>query len=127
MTVSDCGDIMIDKVIEINTLLDFYGKLLSEKQERAITMYYIYDCSINEIAEELCISKQAVSDNIKRAEQKLIDYEKKLDLVKSYEERLNKLALLRDLFSEFKNNSKSVDDITLRKIYSTIFDKEEVY
>ncbi|WP_039856629.1 YlxM family DNA-binding protein [Peptoniphilus sp. oral taxon 386] len=118
---------MIDKVIEINTLLDFYGKLLSEKQERAITMYYIYDCSINEIAEELCISKQAVSDNIKRAEQKLIDYEKKLDLVKSYEERLNKLALLRDLFSEFKNNSKSVDDITLRKIYSTIFDKEEVY
>jgi predicted DNA-binding protein YlxM (UPF0122 family) len=69
-----------DKFFLMNSLLDFYGSLLTEKQKKAAYMYYVYDCSINEISDELEISKQAVFDNLKRAENNLEEYESKLHL-----------------------------------------------
>ena len=67
----------------MNSLLDFYGKLLTEKQMKAALMYYVYDCTINEISSELNISKQAVFDNLKRAENNLEEFEEKLELIKN--------------------------------------------
>lgn len=74
---------MNEKFFRMNSLLDFYGNLLSEKQNKAAYMYYVYDCTINEISSELSISKQAVFDNLKRAENNLEDFEKKLELIKN--------------------------------------------
>lgn len=121
------GDKMIDKILQINMLLDFYGKLLSPKQEKSISMYYIYDFSINEIAEELSISKQAVSDNIKRAEQNLRIYEKSLQLVEKYNNKIEENLVLKDLFNKLECNSKEIDKDILKSIYSIIFKDEEVY
>ncbi|WP_240648992.1 YlxM family DNA-binding protein [Anaerosphaera multitolerans] len=121
------GDDMIENVIKMNMLLDFYGKLLSEKQLKAMEMYYKYDYSLNEIAEELNISKQAVSNNLKRAEINLNEFENKLGLIELNRENKKKSEDLKNLFKSLKSNSKELDDITLRKIYSIIFNEEEVY
>ena len=66
---------------EISVLYDFYGPLLSEKQQRITDLYHNENCSLTEIAEIEGITKQAVSQNLKRAEKALINYEDKLGLV----------------------------------------------
>ena len=71
----------MDKVVEIGILFDYYGKLLTDKQFEIVDHYYNEDLSLSEIAEIHGISKQAVSENLKRAEKKLYDYENKLLLV----------------------------------------------
>ena len=125
LTLKRIGDIMIENVLEMNTLLDFYGKLLSYKQYRAMEMYYFYDYSLNEIAEDLDISKQAVSDNLKRAESNLKEFNEKLQLISSYEKRKSNREQLKSLLDLLEKKSKDIDIDTLNKLKTII--NEEVY
>ena len=72
---------MLEETFVISTLYDFYGPLLSEKQQRFVDLYFNEDCSLTEIAETVGVSKQAVSEGLKRAEKALQNYEDKLGLV----------------------------------------------
>ena len=72
-------------IVTKNLLLDFYGKLLTDKQREMYTLKYEDDLSITEIAEEFGISKQGVSDSINKTEKALKDYEEKLHLVERFE------------------------------------------
>ena len=67
-----------------NLRFDFYGNLLSEKQKEFFTLYHMEDFSLAEISEEMNITPQAVSDLLRRTEQKLDDYEVKLGLVQRH-------------------------------------------
>ncbi len=51
-------------------------------QREIITQYYDYDLSLQEIAENLKISRQAALDAIKKGGDMLKNYENKLGLVK---------------------------------------------
>lgn len=75
---------MFDKILQINLLLDFYGQLLTDKQQNILQLYYIDDLSLMEIAEQLGISRQAVYDTMKRTEKILYDYEEKLGLLTKF-------------------------------------------
>lgn len=75
---------MLEKVVEIGLLFDFYGEILTAKQQEAILLYYYDDLSLGEIAERLGISRQAVYDHLHRGEDILREYEKKLGLVAKY-------------------------------------------
>ena len=68
----------MDKNVEIALLLDFYGNMLTERQREIMNLYYEDNLSLSEIAEELNISKQGVSDSLKRSEKVLYDTESKL-------------------------------------------------
>lgn len=72
---------MLENTFEIAMLYDFYGPLLSEKQQTFVELYHLENCSLTEIADMQGVSKQAVSEGIKRAEKALINYESKLKLV----------------------------------------------
>lgn len=72
----------MDKNVEIALLLDFYGNMLTARQREIMNLYYEDNLSLSEIAEELSISKQGVSDSIKRSEKVLYDTESKLQLMK---------------------------------------------
>ena len=50
----------------INQYLDWYESLLTEKQKDVMSMYYRDDFSLAEIAENMDISRSAVSDLIRR-------------------------------------------------------------
>lgn len=62
-------------------LYDFYGPLLTERQQQAIILHYENDLSLAEVAEEMGITRQGVFDLIKRAEKVLEAYEDRLGLV----------------------------------------------
>ena len=63
------------KDLYVSALLDVYGQFLSEKQRNPALMYYNEDLSLSEIAEIEGITRQGVSDLIKRAEVQLREWE----------------------------------------------------
>ncbi len=87
---------MLDKVIEIGLLIDFYGELLTEKQQKALKLYYYQDLSLSEIAERLEISRQGVYDHLHRGEDILRDYERKMELISKYKFLKNEIEELNE-------------------------------
>lgn len=90
------------KDYEIAMLLDFYGELLTEKQAKAMELYYNEDLSLAEIAEPLSISRQGVRDSIKRGEKQLLDLENTLGLLKRFKEIEKDVVNIKEMFSELK-------------------------
>jgi predicted DNA-binding protein YlxM (UPF0122 family) len=80
----------------IGMLSDYYGAMLTVRQQDCIRMHYLEDLSLAEIAEEFQVSRQAVHDILNRAEQTLADYEAKLGLVAR---RTREQAVLRQILS----------------------------
>lgn len=70
----------INKFIYINELFALYGALLTDKQQEMMRLYYQFDFSLQEISENLNISRAAVSDTIKKAGAHLEKYEQVLGL-----------------------------------------------
>lgn len=77
---------MLDK-IQMNTLLDFYGGLLTPKQQEICRFYYREDLSLTEIAELQQVSKAAVHDSIRRCEKELTHYEEVLKQAALWQKR----------------------------------------
>ncbi len=72
------------KFVEMALLYDFYGSVLTLRQQEIIDLYYMKDYSLAEIGELLGISRQAVHDNLKRAKKQLYGMEDSLGLVKRF-------------------------------------------
>jgi hypothetical protein len=81
----------LDK-LRIILLSDFYGDLLTEKQQELLRLHYEDDWSYGEIAERFGISRQAAHDSIKSSEMALEKYEEKLGLLADFERRQTLLA-----------------------------------
>ena len=71
----------IESIAENSLLYDFYGQLLSRRQQEVMALYHEENLSLSEISDEFGISRQAVHDTLKKAEQALGEYEAKLGLV----------------------------------------------
>lgn len=76
-------------------LYDFYAPLLTPRQQDLLRAYYLDDLSLGEIAGEEHVSRQAIHDQIKRAEQSLQEFEVRLSLVAEYQRRQAALADLQ--------------------------------
>ena len=92
---------VLEKTARMNLLFDFYGQLLTSRQNAAIELYYGQNFSLKEIAEEVSVSRQAVHDNLKRAEQLLTEYEEKLGLTAKFLEQREKLSEMADLLDSY--------------------------
>lgn len=91
------------KNLHISALLDVYGEFLSEKQRVITEHYFNDDLSLTEIAENEGITRQGVSDLIRRAELQLGLYEEKC----GYCERFSRL---KELSLAARSGDKSVID-----------------
>jgi uncharacterized protein len=91
---------MLEKTTRMNYLYDFYHSLLTPKQQSYMSLYYLDDFSLGEIAEEYNVSRQAVYDNIKRTGTMLEEYEEKLLLFQKFQERNKLLQALKELSVE---------------------------
>ncbi|MBO0959142.1 putative DNA-binding protein [Neobacillus sp. MM2021_6] len=91
---------MLEKTTRMNYLYDFYYSLLTPKQQSYMSLYYLDDYSLGEIAEEYDVSRQAVYDNIKRTEAMLEEYEEKLLLFQKFQERSSLLRHVKELLKE---------------------------
>ena len=75
---------MLEEIAELSLLYDFYGNLLSDKQRKYFELYNEDNLSQTEIAEECGVSKQAVSKNLRAAEENLRSFEEKMGLLKEF-------------------------------------------
>ncbi|MCE5287224.1 MAG: YlxM family DNA-binding protein [Pelosinus sp.] len=97
---------MLDKVLKIGVLFDFYGALLTDKQRQCVEMHYLNDFSLAEIALEFAVSRQAVHDILKRAEQILFEYEDKLGLAKRNQRQQHAIQEAYELLNRLKPEEK---------------------
>ena len=95
----------MEKNVKISMLLQIYGKLLTEKQYELLDDYYNYDLSLSEIAENLGITRQAVRDNKSKGENKLFEYEEKLNIMKKTLELDEKIAIVLSEITKLKTQS----------------------
>lgn len=72
--------------IQLGQLLAVYGKLLTEKQREALSLYCDCDCTLSEIADENGISRQGVRDAVKKAEATFEKLEEALRLADFYKQ-----------------------------------------
>ena len=72
------------KNLAFSALLDVFGRFLSDKQRNLAEHYYNEDLSLSEIAENEGITRQGVSDNIRRAENKMLSWEEECSFCESF-------------------------------------------
>lgn len=70
----------LEKILEKGELLDFYGKLLTQRQRECLELYYNKNLTLAEIADYFHISRQAVHDAMRHGEEQLSLYEETLHL-----------------------------------------------
>jgi uncharacterized protein len=71
----------MDDIAHISLLLDYYGKLLTGRQQEMLDLYCNYDNSLCEIAQQFNITRQGVYDAIHTAKAQLEEYDDKLKLL----------------------------------------------
>lgn len=103
----------MNKILEESLLYDFYGELLTKRQQEIYENVRFGDLSLSEAAEEYGISRQGIHDMIRRSEAALADYEAKLGLVAKFMATREKAAAIRRLCEELEKEcgSKTVNDI----------------
>ncbi|MGE5371027.1 MAG: YlxM family DNA-binding protein [Solirubrobacterales bacterium] len=75
---------MLEKFGLLVMLYDFYGPLLTERQQQAVELHYEDDLSLSEVAAIMGITRQAVFDLLKRTEKTLEEYERRLRLFEKF-------------------------------------------
>lgn len=103
----------MDKKVEISILLECYGKLLTEKQYNLLNDYYNNDLSLSEIAENENITRQAVRDVIKKGENKLFEYEEKLEFMRKTVKQNEKIAKALSRITKIQSNYSDKQIITI--------------
>lgn len=105
---------MLEKTTRMNYLYDFYQSLLTPKQQSYMSLYYLDDYSLGEIAEEYGVSRQAVYDNIKRTEAMLEEYEEKLLLFHKFQERVKFLGEMKEILKQESPSLQSISEAILK-------------
>ncbi|MBR1975413.1 MAG: DNA-binding protein [Clostridia bacterium] len=67
-------------------LFDTYSPLLTATQREITDLYFNYDLSLGEIAEQKGVSRQSVSDCLQKCRKQLEQYEEKLGFVRTVTE-----------------------------------------
>ena len=79
--------------INLNETYIYYKELFTDKQQMYFEDYYMNDLSLSEIAENYEVSRNAVHNQLKIVEEKIMYYEQTLGLKRKKEEVI---GLLKD-------------------------------
>jgi len=85
-----------EQSLYVTALFDLYQDLLTEKQVAYMKDYYYDDLSLQEIAENHGVSRNAVHDQIKKTVKKLEQFEHALSLYEKQEKRKKLLSALEE-------------------------------
>lgn len=94
----------MDRMIYLNTLYDIYKGLFTEKQKMYYESYYFENLSLAEIADNNSVSRNAVHNQLKIIEDRLIELENILKLNEKQEKIMDVLSKKADkkLLEEIK-------------------------
>lgn len=116
---------MKNQAYRMTMLYDFYGELLTDRQQEFFDLYYNEDLSLAEIAENYGISRQGVRDVIVRAEGIMTEMEDKTGIIKRFHQMQKQLASASEHLEKIIaiNSSKYFDrelDNLAREVKDTI-------
>ena len=114
---------IVEQRIRFGRLYDFYGGLLTAKQQNIMEQHFYNDLSLGEIAENCNISRQAVHDLLKRVEITLEKYEVKLGLLARDERQKQSLIKGRKLLASYIKETTS--DTRLKAVEKILQDLEK--
>ena len=86
--------------LKYSYLFDYYGELFTDKQKEYFVDYYFNNLTLQEIADNNSVSRNAVHKNIKDILSKLDYYEEKLNL---YKNKLEIEKLIENIDVDIKN------------------------
>jgi len=112
---------MMEKVTRVGSLYDFYGSLLTERQQLILELYYLDDLSLAEVAEQIQVSRQAIHDSLRRSEEQLEAYEEALNLLSTYAKQVNLLSELRRFFTDIQPKLVPTEVQTGQSILGALF------
>lgn len=95
----------MNKTIYFINLFDYYGDLLTKKQQDYFKDYYFDNLSLSEIAENKQVSRNAAYKQIKDVEIKLKKYE---DILKLYENGNEIKKIIKDLNPKIKKQIENL-------------------
>ncbi len=75
----------LDRKVEYGLLTSFYGALLTDRQRAMLQLYCDEDLSVAEVAVQLDVTRQCVSDTLLRAGQRLDQLENSLGLMARFD------------------------------------------
>lgn len=90
----------MDNRLYLIDLYDLYGELLTDKQQSYFEDYYFDNLTLQEIAENSDVSRNAIHKQIKEAEDKLNHFENVLNIYKK-NKRIKEIC--ENLNSDIKN------------------------
>ncbi|MDR1070223.1 MAG: hypothetical protein LBL37_05555 [Gracilibacteraceae bacterium] len=102
------------KIARLAYLFDFYGSLLTRRQQDVWKSHYEEDLSPPEIAAQENMSRQAVHDLLRRTERRLRLYEEQLGLVARFTAEKEKLLELLALLGEAAAEDFAAEDAWMR-------------
>lgn len=70
----------MEENVLLSNLYDYYGVLLTEKQQQYFEDYYFDNLTLAEMSENYGVSRNAIHKSLKEVEEKLLDFEDKLQL-----------------------------------------------
>lgn len=101
----------MDKNLEISLLFDFYGVMLTDTQQQAVSLYYNDDLSLKETADILSMSRQGVRDALSRAKNSLYVFEENLKLCERFSKTRQGLEAIIEKSQQIREISDN-DDVT---------------
>ena len=93
----------MDKLGRESLLYDFYGELLTKRQQEIYENVRFGDLSLSEAAASYGISRQGIHDMLRRADEALEAYEAKLGLVEKYLQDRKDGQKIRELAERIRN------------------------
>jgi predicted DNA-binding protein YlxM (UPF0122 family) len=103
----------VDNRVQISLLLDLYGKLLTDKQQNTMDLYFNEDLSLAEISEINNISRQATYDIINKCQKSLLQYDSKLKLMDKERFTLKIKMSIKDKLVDLKKGISSQREINI--------------
>lgn len=91
--------------LKYSILFDYYGELFTDKQKEYFTDYYFNNLTLQEIADNNNVSRNAVHKNIKDITHKLDYYESKLNL---YSNKIKIEKLIENIDVDIKEKIKEL-------------------
>lgn len=104
-------------------LWDLYSPLLTATQREITDLYFNYDLSLGEIAEQKGVSRQSVSDCLQKCRKQLENYEKKLCFMKALDELSEEYSAYMTAVNRFiqkeKGNFPALEtlDVALQEVH----------
>ncbi len=102
MRVRKDTDVEMKEKVRLTYLYDFYGELLSSRQQRLLEQHLFEDLSFAEIADQEDMTRQGVYDLVNRSEKKLLSYEEKLRLFQKFQTAQEKLEMIEGMSTDPK-------------------------